>query len=123
MRPESEVRSTQYPDFPIEWVSTSALVHDLVSQPAQDLRCRWYDEYLYWGGNRNAEEFTLSVLLATMRIAGVLGLPVAATVDQPDQDVSWYPILDAADGSRETVGRNDMKQEIFVRVMRHRRNK
>jgi hypothetical protein len=123
MRPESEVRSTLYPDFPIEWVSTSALVHDLVSQPAQDLRCRWYDEYLYWGGNRNAEEFTLSVLLATMRIAGVLGLPVSATVDQPDQDVSWYPILDAADGSRETVGRNDMKQEIFVRVMRHRRNK
>jgi hypothetical protein len=121
MRPESEIRSTVYSEFPIEWVSTSALIHDLVSLPAQDLRCRWYDEYLYWGGNRNAEEFSLSMILATMRIGGLMGLPVSATVDQPDLDVSWYPVLDASDGSRQTVRVSDERQEVFVRVMRHRR--
>jgi hypothetical protein len=114
MRPEAEIRSIVYETFPVEWVSTSALVHDFISRPAQELRCRWYEEYLYWGGNRNSEELALSMILATMRIAGELGLPV---------DVSWYPLLDPSDGSRQTVRIQEDKQEAFVRVMRHGKKK
>ena len=102
----------------------SILIHDLVSIPAHDLRCRWYDEYLHWGGNVDAEELTLGFVMASMRIAGTLGLPVSKSVDSPTEDLSWLPLMNygSTDAQRRRVvgGKGNDNVEAFVRIMRQR---
>ena len=124
MRPEPEIRSTLYPSFPYQWLSMSILIHELVSIPAHDLRCRWYDEYLHWGGNVDAEELTLGFVMASMRIAGTLGLPVSKSVDSPTEDLSWLPLMNygSTDAQRRRVvgGKGNDNVEAFVRIMRQR---
>lgn len=109
MRPEDETRSTIYFSFPYQWISMAILVHDFQHDASRQFRCSWYHEYLYWGGNRNAEELTFAFVMAKHRIQGKMGPFIE------DED-SWQPLL----LDDETRRPNGQGGDLFVRLMRKR---
>jgi hypothetical protein len=116
MRPEREIRTTQYFSFPYQWISMSVVVHDLKMPESRDLRCSWYDESLFWGGNPDAEELSFAYLLARRRIEGGLG----STIEGEDE--SWNPML--VPKTIGMYGDNDVHRvvkenaELFVRIVK-----
>jgi hypothetical protein len=112
-RPEREVRATHYLAFPFQWISMIVIVHDLRFSESRELRCSWYDEYLFWGGNRDAEELSLAYVLGKRRIKGSLGPTLES------EDDSWNPLLRAGcDGSAENCGVVRGETELFVRILK-----
>lgn len=107
MRPEDEIRSTVYLTFPYQWISMTILIHDLVAEQSRQLRCSWYDEYLFWGGNGDAEELSFAFIMANARIEGSVGLPLV--------DPTWIPWMDG-----EHRLHTDNQKELFLRIMKHK---
>lgn len=87
-----------------EWVALSVFIHDLESKEAQAFRCEWFDEYLAWGDNRNAEELSLAFLLGLKRMEGTLG---------PEKEKSWFPFTDANQNPLVT----SKDEEVFLRIL------
>jgi hypothetical protein len=109
VRPTSESRTTKYSTFPFAWISTSVLIHDFQTRESQELRCAWYDEYLFWGGNRDAEELSLAYVLGKQRIEESLGAPLAG------DESSWNPLVSPQTNQRRTT-RGDV--ELFIRILK-----
>jgi nucleoside-diphosphate-sugar epimerase len=93
-RPEDEIRSTIYHEFPFFWLRTAMIVHDLREEAARQLRCEWYDEHLYWG-NTHLEDLALAYVLARRRIMGQLA---------PEDGAGWTPMLPMPVKGTEAAG-------------------
>jgi hypothetical protein len=91
-------------EFQFVWVALSVFVHDLKSKEAQAFRCEWFEEYMAWGDNRNAEELSLAYLLGLKRMEGLLG---------PEKEKSWFPFMDS-NGNQLLTGRDE---EVFLRLL------
>jgi hypothetical protein len=116
LRPEFEVRQTVYPSFPFQWTRLSLLVHDFTMEASRQLRCDWYDEYLFWGSNRNMEELSLAYVIGKRRIEGSMGPNL-----QDTDDTSWAPLLkNSVDGMEPQRDVNGRGAEIFIRIMERR---
>ncbi|GKY96489.1 hypothetical protein MPSEU_000608300 [Mayamaea pseudoterrestris] len=118
LRPEREIRATRYMTYPFQWISMIVVIHDLRLPESRELRCSWFDEYLFWGGNRDAEELSLAFLLGVRRIKGVLG----PTIENEDE--SWNPLVSDSEcdvGEQCRVARD--KSELFVRIMKRTEKK
>jgi hypothetical protein len=105
-RPEIESHTTSmHNPFPFQWISLGLVVHDLRLEAARTLRCNWYDEYLYWGDNRGAEELSLAYVLGMQRVEGRIGPGLA-------EDPTWIPLWD------ERSHRVGTKEgDAFLRIM------
>jgi len=119
LRPEKEIRETVYLSFPYQWVSLAMIVHDLTTEAGRELRCSWYDEYLFWGGNRDAEELSLAYVLGRKRIEGSVGLP-------PPLEPSWLPLMKTNIDRTAEIEEDPIKQrmavrenELFLRLIPH----
>lgn len=97
-RPLFKSEFTQFEKFPYQWINLQELVHDLKSPGAHDLRCAWYDEFLYWGSNRNAEELSFAHWVGMMRLRERLGLTTVPHYKLPNL---WQTFLDK-DGELES---------------------
>jgi len=113
MRPEDEIRRTIYTSFPFQWISMGLLAHDFRMEESRRLRCSWYDEYLYWGSNRNAEELSLAYVIGKMRIEGRIAPPL-------EDDPSWSPFLANKDAYNPERQLDERSGEIFLRIMLRR---
>lgn len=120
MRPDDEIRSTIYFQFPFQWVSMNLITHDLTMEESRQFRCSWYDEYLFWGGNRNAEELSLAFVLGRKRIEGEIG-------QSTEEDTSWLPLWEKSDPNiveenapepKRVVG--DKGAEVFIRILKNK---
>jgi len=111
-RPEDEIRSTIYKEFPFHWIKTAMIVHDLREDEAQQLRCEWYDEHLFWG-NSHLEDLSLAYILAKRRIMGHHDVEM-------EEEAGWFPIINTPARSEEEeperlVNGDDM--ELFLRIL------
>ena len=114
-RPEVEVKNTLFAPYPWQWVSMGLLVHDMRTQAAHNLRCSWFDEYLYWGGsNRDADELSLSYIIAKSRVEGRLGPGL-------EDDDGWMPfqVPGTGDPSLEEPPQRlkESRAELFLRIL------
>jgi len=89
------------------------LAHDFRMEESRRLRCSWYDEYLYWGSNRNAEELSLAYVIGKMRIEGRIAPPL-------EDDPSWSPFLANKDAYNPERQLDERSGEIFLRIMLRR---
>ena len=108
-RPQEEIDGTVYKQFPYQWLSMTFLVHDLRLPRAQTLRCDWFTEATFWGGNRDLEEMSLAFVLARYRIEGSLGPELV-------DDEGWSPFL-VEHGEKVS---DDQHGHVFFRVMKRR---
>ncbi|GAX26359.1 hypothetical protein FisN_16Lh203 [Fistulifera solaris] len=99
-----DMNSMKAVEFQFVWVALSVFIHDLKSKEAQTFRCEWFNEYMAWGDNRNAEELSLAFLLGLKRMEGIMG---------PEKEKSWFPFLDS-DGNQILTSRDE---EVFFRIL------
>ncbi|GAX29361.1 hypothetical protein FisN_16Hh203 [Fistulifera solaris] len=99
-----DTNSMKAVEFQFVWVALSVFIHDLKSKEAQTFRCEWFNEYMAWGDNRNAEELSLAFLLGLKRVEGIMG---------PEKEKSWFPFLDS-DGNQLLTSRDE---EVFIRIL------
>ena len=104
-RSYEEIESTLFRPFPFTWMEFSFLVQNRKSQEAQELRREWFQEYLYWGSNRDMEKMSLAFILGKRKVAGRLGKP-------KEEESSWYPLQDE---SGEKVFANT-ETELYIRL-------
>jgi len=113
-RPEIENKKQVYKLFPFQWISLGLLVHDLHMEQARTLRCSWYDEHLYWGSNRFADELSFAWLVGVRRIEQSLGPGLM-------EDPSWVPVLVKKGGAAGDEERqrdvNKRGFEVFLRFL------
>jgi hypothetical protein len=134
-RPDIETSnriSTIYPTFPWQWISMDVLVHDVQMESARQLRCAWYDEYLYWTDSSEGdpdysdsttivldvmEELSFAYLVGIQRLKGLIG----------PNEKSWIPLYEMKwnSDSSSTVSpqpkplHDDDGSEVFLRFMKH----
>jgi len=111
LRPEPEIRSTVYFSFPFQWITMAILVHDFNAEASRQFRCSWFDEYIYWGGNRDAEELSFAYVIGKKRIEESMGPPL-------EDDSSWSRLLQ--NNNKGLPKTNPKGGEFFVRIMKHR---
>jgi hypothetical protein len=118
------MRDTVYQSFPYQWTRLSLLIHDFTMEESRQLRCDWFDEYLFWGSNRNLEELSLAYVIGKRRIEGGIGPNL-----EDSDDTSWSPLLkNTGDGDEMEPGDNDEMEsdrvvnkrgaEVFIRMMK-----
>ncbi|KAL3811209.1 hypothetical protein ACHAXA_004511 [Cyclostephanos tholiformis] len=91
------LRSPNYQDsirpglnfFPLIFVHSTWLVHELKSEFGRNLRCEIYEEHSLWG-NRDMEDLTISFVLAKNRVKMRLGEKEESQFIGPEE---WYPLL------------------------------
>ena len=88
--------------FPYQWTSLGIFAHDLTT--VHELRCAWYEEYLYWGGS--SATLSLAYLMARWRIEGRVG---------PAVESGWLPME-----KNEPRILDDDDQQLFMRVLKRR---
>jgi hypothetical protein len=116
LRPEFEMRDTVYPSFPYQWTRLSLLIHDFTMDESRQLRCDWFDEYLFWGSNRNLEELSLAYVIGKRRIEGEIGPNL-----EDSDEASWSPLLKSTGDDDEMEPDrvvNKRGAEVFIRMMK-----
>jgi hypothetical protein len=110
-RPQSEIEATRYLSFPFEWTSRFFIIHDLVSETARQLRCRWLEEHVLWNTKpsyRNTDDLSLAAVLGSMKVLNEIGLPNDEVED------GWLPFLDE---HQENLVEGD--EHIYLRLINH----
>ncbi|GKY99505.1 hypothetical protein MPSEU_000904700 [Mayamaea pseudoterrestris] len=113
-RPQDEIKSSVYDEFPFQWFDDDVIMHDLGTRYGQEFRCSWYKEFLLWGGQRDAELLSLAYTMGKRRIEGLYG-ERQPRLDSEPRDFSWIPVMDKDYPDYRLHDKH--YQEIFIRVV------
>lgn len=111
-RPQDEIDTTRYLTFPFEWTSRYFIIHDVASEAARQLRCRWMQEHLTWNTKPaywETDDLSLAYVLGSMKILNEIGLPL------DEVEKGWLPFLNQ---DEETLVEDN--EQIFLRLMQPR---
>ena len=114
-RRANEYDMTIYQTFPLQWIASSVLIHDMSTKWGQQFRCSWYKEHLHWGGGPDAEILSFAYMMGKRRIEGKYGPRLKETESSWQPLLEPYPNMDPTDPWYRIA--NLKNEEIFIRII------
>ena len=112
-RPFIEISHPLFPRFPMQWVRSNLLVHELFETESRRLRCEWYQEHAYWG-NQGMEDLSLAFVLARRSVEGRQGPAMNSMHDV------WIPLAKVGDPLEPPEKlRSANNGEMILRFIKH----
>jgi len=99
--------------FPLDFIRTTWLVHELRSEAGRNLRCEFYEEQALWG-NPNMEDLSIGYVLARKKVRSELGRMAEPQYEGPEE---WHPLLVPRDPDDDAAGGAPSEGPLFLEYL------